>query len=133
MNLVELVLAVISSTTLTALITQWYQRRKTNAESDHTVVDTAADAIAMVRGAHGERIAVLENAVTSLKRQSETDRAEIISLSRKLGEIRQAAELQSRNILLLTDEVQLWRSRVSELLVVLRERSLPLPVWAEKS
>jgi len=132
-NLVEIVLAVISSTAVTALITQWYQRRKTTAETDHTVVDTATDAIAMVKGAHGERIAMLENAVVSLKHQSETDRAEIISLSRRLGEIRMAAELQSRNILLLTDEVQLWRSRVSELLIVLRERSLPLPAWAEKT
>jgi hypothetical protein len=42
-----------------------------------------------------------------------------------------AAEMQSQNILSLNGEVCLWRSRVSELLCVLRERGIPLPPWSE--
>jgi len=130
MTLVELVLAVMGSSALTALITGWLNRRKVSGDIDHTSVDTAADAIAMVRGAHGERIAELERQVEKLTRSGESDRVQIIALNRRLGEVMLGAEQQSRSIMELNDQVCLWRSRVSELLCVLRERQLPLPEWA---
>lgn len=131
MDLTELVLAVVTSSVLTAVATAWMQRRKTNAETDHTTVDTAADAIAMVRGAHGERIQELERQVKQLVDGRETDRQQIINLMRQLGELRLAGEMQSRSIMLLNEDVRLWRDRVAELSALLRERGIPLPGWAE--
>lgn len=131
MTPIEFILAFFGSNAITALITNWLQRRKSKAESDHTVVDTAADAIAMVKGAHGERIAELERIVKQLTAAGESDRQQIIALNRRLGEVMLGAEMQSRSIMELNDQVCLWRSRVSELLCVLRERQLPLPDWAQ--
>lgn len=130
MDLPELILAVITSSAATAGVTAWLNRRKTSAETDHTAVDTAADAIAMVRGAHGERIQELERKVKELVGQGESDRQSIINLMRQLGELRMAAETQSRSIMLLNEDVRVWRSRVTELSALLRERGIPLPAWA---
>lgn len=130
MTPVELILAILGTNAITAIITNWLQRRKSNAESDHTVVDTAADAIAIVKGAHGERIAELERIVKQLTAAGESDRRQIIALNKRLGEVMLGAEMQSRSLMELNDQVCLWRSRVSELLVVLRERKLPVPEWA---
>lgn len=130
MTLAELLLAVLGTNAVTALITAWLQRRKTGIESDHIAVDTATDAINIVKGMHGERIGELERQVQRLTTASESDRQQIVALNRRLGEVMLGAEMQSRSIMELNDQVCLWRSRVSELLCVLREKQLPLPDWA---
>ncbi len=133
MTIAEIILAVLGTNAATAFITAWFQRQKTSSESDHVAVDTAADAIAIVKGAHGERIAELERQVKQLLAAGEADRQQIIALNRRLGEVMLSAELQSKSIMELNDQVCLWRSRVAELLCVLREQKLPLPKWAESS
>lgn len=99
------------------------ETRKADAEAEHSAIDAAGDAIALVRQVYEERIKTLENEVSKLRAERETDRQTIIDLNRRLGEVMRSAQAQS-------DMIRLWRERVEELLCILRDHDIQLPGWA---
>jgi len=131
MDIAQLALAVIGSSSATAVIAAWMARNKTRADASHSAVEAASDAVTLLRSTFVDRIDRLEAQVAIQQKEAQDNRQEIIRLNRRLGEIMQAAEWQSREISRLQQEIDLWRSRVDELLCVLRDKSLPLPEWAQ--
>ena len=122
--IVAIVGGLLGGGAVAALITGIFQHRRTRAETrkvgsdaDHQVIDTATAAIALVRQVYEERIRTMETNIAS-------DRKMIIDLNRRLGEVMRGAEIQSQ-------QIQLWRARVEELLCILRENGIPLPNWAQ--
>lgn len=97
---------------------------KSRGEADHSAVDAAGDAIALVRQVYEQRIEAMEKDIATLKLGREVDRRTIIELNQRLGNVMQAAEIQNQ-------QIKLWRERVEELLCILRENGLPLPKWAQ--
>jgi uncharacterized coiled-coil protein SlyX len=122
--IVALIGGLLGGGAVAALMTGLFQRqrthaegRKANADADHQTVDAANDVIALVRQVYEERIKAMEADIA-------LDRRTIIELNRRLGNVMQAAEVQSK-------QIQLWRERVEELLCILRANGIPLPRWAQ--
>lgn len=111
------------ATGLGAFIKSRSESRKANTDADHLAIDAAGDAIALVRQVYEERIKALEHDIAVIKAGRESDRRTIIDLNQRLGNVMQAAETQSQ-------QIQLWRERVEELLCILRANKIPLPDWA---
>lgn len=66
MTIAEIILAFLGTNTITAIITAWLGRRKTAADTNHTIVDSAADVLAMAKAAYEARVARLEAQVAEL-------------------------------------------------------------------
>lgn len=66
MTVAEIILAVLGSNAITAIVTAWLGRRKSGADADHTIVDSAADVLAMAKAAYESRIVRLEAQVIEL-------------------------------------------------------------------
>jgi len=122
--IVALIGGLLGGGAVAALMAGLFQRqrthaeaRKQNADADHQAVDAATDVVALVRQVYEERIKAMERDIAM-------DRRTIIDLNRRLGEVMRGAEIQSQ-------QIQLWRARVEELLCILRENRIPLPNWAQ--
>lgn len=66
MTIAEIILAVLGSNAITAIVTSWLGRRKSTADADHTIVDSATDVLAMAKAAYEVRIVRLEAQVAEL-------------------------------------------------------------------
>jgi len=100
------------------------ESRKSNAEANHVTLETASDAAALVERVYVIRLAQAERDIADLKHEREVDRKTIVDLNRQIGMLRQSSEMYSRQISLL-------RSRLEEVLCILRENKIPLPPWAK--
>jgi len=153
---IELIIAVIGSSVLTALVTELFRRgktrsesRKSNAEAENVMVDTASDLVTQIKAVYEQRVSCLESDVARLNAELDAERkrnrAEIVALMQDLGMMREAAEMQSRKLAeLLAErseqaaqindlkaEVALWKGRVVELLCAMRDGK-PMPEWVKE-
>ena len=115
MTLIEIVLAILGSNVLTALLTQFLNRRKTDADANHISVETANDVNAMLRTSYEWRISTLESQVLKLKEDYAKD---ITNLSNRL-----AGTFQTIKVLL---------ARIKVLSIALRKSGGDVPEWPDE-
>jgi len=119
--------------------------RKTEGEADHVVTDTTGDLIAQIKLVYEQRISNVEQELERVTATLSKRTSELVSVMHDMGVMRISLEAQSISIARLLAErvaqdakicsleiaVELWKSRVIELLGVIRYGN-PLPEWVKE-
>jgi len=113
-------------TAISVLLKSRAEAHKTKADAKKIEIETSDGLLRQSKEVYEMRIRALEEKVVELQKRSELDGKTIIELNRDLGAMRQAAEAQSR-------QLQIWYSRVEELLEVLQQHGITRPIWAQSS